>query len=417
MTSLERLHSDYLWALCDADAHRAVDLENWWIFVNLRRGEWMAPLRPETVYDLVDTVKRRLGRGARPIGHHTGCVTTHATALLLAGVREHVVMRRLGHADIQTTLNLYGWVTEDVELRALADWWAFGAGWRGWEADDGPPLHPRGDTAADRPRVVRGRRRSASGVPDNDVRPVRPGRGPGLRRRGAAPVVLRTDSLPVPMRREISWWLASSYRTGNVSSTAGAGGRWVATALPSIADRPEVVLLRGSVAGRVETAPGCGCSTPITSGCQRPRTAIGPTRRCEGCSRAWPSTTATPPGGHTMSGRRRIDRRIPAPTARAHRRILGPVGRHRPDWLSEGMTFHVRLLLESGQMTWSTVDAAPWSRPVRRVRSPERGSIIPRWSPTRRTCGRPPWTSARSWAAGAARPWAAAGTGGALNAR
>jgi integrase len=42
-------------------------------------------------------------------------------------------MRRLGHADIQTTLNLYGWVSEDAELRALADWRSFCAGWRGWD--------------------------------------------------------------------------------------------------------------------------------------------------------------------------------------------------------------------------------------------------------------------------------------------
>src|SRR6266702_7596660 len=61
---LERLHSEYVWQLCDSDAHRAVDLETWWTFVNLRRGEWMAPLRPETVYDLVATVKRRLGGDA-----------------------------------------------------------------------------------------------------------------------------------------------------------------------------------------------------------------------------------------------------------------------------------------------------------------------------------------------------------------
>jgi hypothetical protein len=40
-------------------------------------------------------------------------------------------MRRLGHADIQTTVNLYGWVSEDAELRALADWATFCAGWRG----------------------------------------------------------------------------------------------------------------------------------------------------------------------------------------------------------------------------------------------------------------------------------------------
>lgn len=46
-------------------------------------------------------------------------------------------MRRLGHADIQTTLNLYGWVTEDAELRALADWRSFCSGWRGWEGGTG----------------------------------------------------------------------------------------------------------------------------------------------------------------------------------------------------------------------------------------------------------------------------------------
>jgi hypothetical protein len=27
-----------------------------------------------------------------------------------------------GHRDVQTTQNLYAWVTEDAELRAVADW-------------------------------------------------------------------------------------------------------------------------------------------------------------------------------------------------------------------------------------------------------------------------------------------------------
>jgi integrase len=62
-----------------------------------------------------------------------GVVGTLLSTSLLSGAREHVVMRRLGHADIQTTLNLYGWVTEDAELRTLADWRSFSAGWRGWE--------------------------------------------------------------------------------------------------------------------------------------------------------------------------------------------------------------------------------------------------------------------------------------------
>ena len=55
---------------------------------------------------------------------------THASALLLAGVPLHVVSRRLGHADVQTTMDLYGWVTEDAELRAVAGWRSFTEGWR-----------------------------------------------------------------------------------------------------------------------------------------------------------------------------------------------------------------------------------------------------------------------------------------------
>jgi site-specific recombinase XerD len=132
---LERLHSEYVWQLCDADAHRAVDLEQHFVFVNLHRGQWLAPLRPETVYDQVAALKRRLGTQT-PAGWTPHWFRhTHATALLLSGAREHVVMRRLGHADIQTTLNLYGWVTEDAELRALADWRRFCTSWRGWQED------------------------------------------------------------------------------------------------------------------------------------------------------------------------------------------------------------------------------------------------------------------------------------------
>ncbi len=50
---------------------------------------------------------------------------SHATALLMSGVPVHVVSRRLGHADVQTTLNTYAHVTEDAEMRTVADWSAF----------------------------------------------------------------------------------------------------------------------------------------------------------------------------------------------------------------------------------------------------------------------------------------------------
>ena len=35
---LERLHSEYVWQLCDAGAHQVLDLENHFMFVNLLRG-------------------------------------------------------------------------------------------------------------------------------------------------------------------------------------------------------------------------------------------------------------------------------------------------------------------------------------------------------------------------------------------
>jgi integrase/recombinase XerD len=134
---LERLHSEYVWQLCDAGAHREVDLAAHFVLVNLRRGRWLAPMRPETVYDKVASLKRALG-GAVPAAWTPHWFRhTHASALLLSGAREHVVMRRLGHADIQTTLNLYGWVSEDAELRALADWHGFCSGWRGWDGGTG----------------------------------------------------------------------------------------------------------------------------------------------------------------------------------------------------------------------------------------------------------------------------------------
>ena len=63
---------------------------------------------------------------------------SHATALLMAGTPVHVVSRRLGHADIQTTLRLYAHVTEDAELRAAAGWASLAAGWQA-----GPPAPGR----------------------------------------------------------------------------------------------------------------------------------------------------------------------------------------------------------------------------------------------------------------------------------
>lgn len=128
---LERLYSDYLWALADAaeEAGRVVD-DSWFVFVNLAREPRFAPLRPETVYATVRRLRRQLGDAVPKSWSPHWTRHTHATALLLAGVPEHVVSRRLGHADVQTTMDLYGWVTEDAEMRAAAEWRRFAEGWR-----------------------------------------------------------------------------------------------------------------------------------------------------------------------------------------------------------------------------------------------------------------------------------------------
>lgn len=64
---------------------------------------------------------------------------THATALLLSEAHEHVVMRRMGHADVHTTLTLYSWVTEDAKLKTLANWKPFTTNWRGLEESSARP--------------------------------------------------------------------------------------------------------------------------------------------------------------------------------------------------------------------------------------------------------------------------------------
>lgn len=136
---LDRLYGDYLYSLVEQGIDLTVeDLDEWWIFVNLARGPRFAPLRPETVTALVRRLRQQLaGRVPERWTPHW-FRHTHATALLLAGTPLHVVSRRLGHRDVQTTQNLYAWVTEDAELRAVADWRKFTDGWRSAVANDQP---------------------------------------------------------------------------------------------------------------------------------------------------------------------------------------------------------------------------------------------------------------------------------------
>lgn len=126
---LDRLYADYVWWLCDQGADALVDdWDSAYIFCNTQRQPLFGPLRPESVYAHLRAVKRRLPQLPVAMTPHW-FRHTHATALLLANTPLHVVSRRLGHQNVQTTINTYGHVTEDAELEALANWREVVAGW------------------------------------------------------------------------------------------------------------------------------------------------------------------------------------------------------------------------------------------------------------------------------------------------
>ena len=135
---LDRLYGEYLWQLCEAGADLAVpDMDAAPVFVNLAGGTRFAPWRPESVYDLAGRLRRDLAGQVPAAWTPHWMRHSHATALLMAGVPVHVVSRRLGHGDVQTTLELYAHVTEDADLRSVAEWRAFTAGWRAVSAAGG----------------------------------------------------------------------------------------------------------------------------------------------------------------------------------------------------------------------------------------------------------------------------------------
>src|ERR1700737_4962168 len=58
---LDRLYGEYVWQLCEAGADLAAeDFDATCVFVNLDRKPRFAPWRPESVYDLVDRLRRQL---------------------------------------------------------------------------------------------------------------------------------------------------------------------------------------------------------------------------------------------------------------------------------------------------------------------------------------------------------------------
>lgn len=128
---LEALYAAYVWSLVDAQMDLLIgDISSHFVFVNVAGGNLFSPMRTESVYATVRSLRARQASVLPAEWTPHWLRHTHATALLLSGCPPHVVMRRLGHLDVQTTLSVYGWVTEDAELRAVANWREYAEGWR-----------------------------------------------------------------------------------------------------------------------------------------------------------------------------------------------------------------------------------------------------------------------------------------------
>lgn len=131
---LAALYSSYVWALVEHNIDLIIEnLPEHFIFVTGPNSLTpFTPLGQGNVYDIVRRLKRKLekqGTAVNPDWSPHWFRHTHATALLLSGAPPHIVMRRLGHQQVQTTLETYGWVTEDAELRAAGSWMAYAQGW------------------------------------------------------------------------------------------------------------------------------------------------------------------------------------------------------------------------------------------------------------------------------------------------
>ena len=126
---LERLFADYLTHLaCRAAGLGMTVSPGSPLLVNLDRPPLLAAIREGTVRDKVTALKNK---GIGPAGWTPHWFRhSHASALLLAGTPEWVVSRRLGHAHVQTTIDLYGWVREDETLKAAANWKSYASSWQ-----------------------------------------------------------------------------------------------------------------------------------------------------------------------------------------------------------------------------------------------------------------------------------------------
>ena len=166
--------------------------------------------------------------------------------------------------------------------------------------------------------------------------------------------VLRTGSLPLPMQREVSWWLAACQDNGERVVNANDWRRWAVTAAEVAAFRPEVrsfadLTLPEWMAewsrkfhadrGRLP-APGTRAKVETALHGLLPRLTI--------------HYSDAPWWKHDLWCLR-FDPRIPRRAHEPHGDAVIRWDDIEPAWLREGAKFYTGLQVEAGQITWSTV--------------------------------------------------------------
>jgi integrase len=99
------LYTDYL-------LNEFGEIDSDYVFVNLWDGPIGEPITYSNAIDLFRRLSKKTGIQVHPhmLRH------THATELIRSGWDAAKVQKRLGHADVQTTLNIYTHL-EDVDLK------------------------------------------------------------------------------------------------------------------------------------------------------------------------------------------------------------------------------------------------------------------------------------------------------------
>ncbi|MFM2315116.1 MAG: hypothetical protein RLZZ04_4392 [Cyanobacteriota bacterium] len=94
------------------------DVDSDYVFVNIWKSEIGHPMKYSTVRGLFKSLKKKTGIDvyAHLLRH------THATQLIRSGMDMSYVQKRLGHSDIQTTINTYVHLTDDDMKQAYQEY-------------------------------------------------------------------------------------------------------------------------------------------------------------------------------------------------------------------------------------------------------------------------------------------------------